>query len=247
MLFRVLKLWRYIYKYKIRFFSMIIIGLFYGSVNASLAAMAGFLVKLIDPKIPSDNAIALIPKLVANSSLFKSLVASYPSLISKSSLFHASLVIFLFLVVFLSVGIYFQNYFGGWISTRVTMDLRKMISEHLLSLDFTYFIKSRSGDLMTRITGDLGSITAILNMSAVLLTRPFALLICLGYVLYINWQLALWGLIGVPAAAIAMRKMSKKIRFTSKKSREKGADVTDAMLRFLTGMGTVKAFKLRKI
>lgn len=246
MLFRVLKLWRYLFKYKYRFFGMIAIGLFYGSVNTSLAAMAGFLVKLINPEIPSDNAIALIPDFIVNSSIFQSIVSTYPGIVSKMSLFHMSLGIFLALVVCLSVGIYFQNYFGGWISTRVTMDLRKMISEHLLSLDFTYFIKSRSGDLMSRIGGDLSSITAILNMSAVLLTRPFALLICLGYVVYINWQLALWGLIGVPAAAIAMRKMSKKIRFTSRKSREKGADVTDAMLRFLTGMGTVKAFNCEK-
>ena len=210
MLLRVFKLWRFLFKYKARFFGMIAIGLFYGSVNTSLAAMAGFLVKLIDPEIPNDNAIILIPNFIAKSRAFQALLTTYPTIVSKASLFHISLAVFLMLVVFLSVGIYFQNYFGGWISARVTMDLRKMISEHLLSLDFTYFIKSRSGDLMTRIGGDLGSITAILNMSVVLLTRPFALAICLGYVFYINWQLALWGLIGVPAAAIAMKKMSKK-------------------------------------
>ncbi len=245
MLLRVLQLWRYLFKYKFRFFGMIVIGLFYGMVNTSLAAMAGFLTKLVDPEIPSDNAISLIPETIAKSTIFQSIITSYPTIVSKISLFHISLGVFFILVICLSIGIYFQNYFSGWVSTRVTMDLRQMLSEHLLNLDFSYFVKKRSGDIISRI-GDIGSITTILNMSAVLLTRPFALLICLIYVFYINWQLALWGLIGVPAAAIAMRKVSKKIRFTSRKSREKGADVTDAMLRFLTGMGTVKAFNCER-
>ena len=119
--------------------------------------MAGFLVKLINPEIPNNDATTLIPEVIVNTSLFQSIVSTYPGIVSKMSLFHMSLGIFLVLVICLSVGIYFQNYFGGWISTRVTMDLRKMISEHLLSLDFTYFVKSRSGDLMTRISGDLAS------------------------------------------------------------------------------------------
>ena len=122
------------------------------------------------------------------------------------------------------------------------MDLRRVLAKHLLSLDYTYFIKSESGNIISRIGGDLGSITTILNMISVLLTRPFALLICLLYVFYINWQLALWGLVGVHIAAIDMRKMSRKIRWTSKVSRERGASVTVAMIRFLSGLSTVKAF-----
>lgn len=245
-LLRVLRLWRYLFKYKVRFFLMIVIGLGYGVVNTSLAGAAGFMVKLINPEIPDDNAIALIPDVIVKNAYFQKLIESYPHLVSKLSLFHTVLAVFLFLVVLLSVSIYLQNYFGGWISTRVTMDLRKVLAEHLLGLDFSYFVKSKSGDIITRISSDLGSITAILNMSVVLLTRPFALLVCLVYVFYINWQLALWGLIGVPVAAVALRKVSKKIRFTSKISREKGANVTDVMIQFLRGMGTVKSFNCEK-
>ena len=242
MLLRVLRLWRYLYKYKFRFIAMVAIGMFYGLVNTGLAGMAGFLTKLIDPTIPTEDASVLIPNFIVNTDVFQSLKSSYPSIVSKYSLFYSSLGVFFCLVILLSVGIYFQNYYGGWISTRVTMDLRKMLSEHLLSLDFSYFVKRKSGDILTRIGGDLGSITAILNSSVILLTRPFALIICLGYVIYINWQLALWGLIGVPVAVLAMKKMSKKIRFTSKKSREKGAVVTNSMIQFLRGMSTVKAY-----
>ncbi len=242
MLLRVLRLWRYLYKYKFRFIAMVFIGTFYGLVNTALAGMAGFLTKLIDPTVPTEDATVLIPNFIVRTEIFQSLKASYPSIVSKYSLFYSSLGAFFCLVVLLSVGIYFQNYYGGWISARITMDLRKMLSEHLLSLDFSYFIKSKSGDIFTRISSDLGSITMILNSSVILLTRPFALLICLGYVIYINWQLALWGLIGVPVAVLAMKKMSKKIRVTSKKSREKGAVVTNTMIQFLRGMSTVKAY-----
>ncbi len=246
MLLRVLRLWRYLFKYKVRFFIMIFVGLFYGVVNTSIAGLAGFLTKLIDPTVPIDNATVLIPKVIVNSSFFQYIISVYPAIVSKYSLFYISLVGFFVFVILLSVGIYFQNYFGGWISTRVTMDLREMIAGHLLSLDFSFFIRSKSGDIISRVGGDLSSITSILNSSVILLTRPFALLICLIYVFYINWQLALWGLIGVPVAAVAMRKMSRKIRFTSKLSREKGANVTDVMIQFLRGIGTVKAFNCEK-
>ncbi len=246
MLLRVLRLWRYLFKYKIRFFIMIFVGLFYGVVNTSIAGLAGFLTKLIDPTVPIDNATVLIPKVIVDSGFFQYLISVYPAIVSKYSLFYISLGGFFIFVIFLSVGIYFQNYFGGWISTRVTMDLREMIAEHLLSLDFSFFIRSKSGDIISRVGGDLGSITSILNSSVILLTRPFALFICLVYVFYINWQLALWGLIGVPVAAVAMRKMSRKIRFTSKLSREKGANVTDVMIQFLRGIGTVKAFNCER-
>ena len=246
MLLRVFRLWRYLFKYKVRFFVMIAIGLGYGLVNTGLAGMAGFITKLINPEVPVDNATVLIPSIIVKSSLFQYIQSVYPQIVSKFSLFYLSLGIFFIFVVLLAVSIYFQNYFGGWISTRVTMDLRMMLSKHLLSLDFSYFIRSKSGDIISRIGGDLGSITAILNMSVVLLTRPFALFVCLGYVFYINWQLALWGLIGVPVAAVAMRKMSRRIRSTSKLSRQKGANVTDVMIQFLRGMGTVKAFNCEK-
>ncbi len=242
MLFKVLKLWRFLFRYKFRFFLMIGIGLCYGLVNTSLAGMAGFLVKLTNPEVPTSDATVLIPSAIVSSSPFIYLKSIFPDIVTKYSLFYLSLGMFLFLVILLSLGVYFQNYFGGWISTRVTMDLRRVLAKHLLSLDYTYFIKSESGDIISRIGGDLSSVTAILNMISVMLTRPFALLICLGYVFYINWQLAIWGLVGVPVAAIAMRKISRKIRWTSKISRERGASVTVAMIRFLSGIGTVKAF-----
>ncbi len=242
MFIRVLRLWRYIFKYKYRFFGMIFIGIFYGLVNTFLAGMAGFLVKLINPEVPTDNATVLIPNIIVESSPFKYILTLWPEIVSKYSLFYMSLVIFLILVICLALCIFLMNYFSQWVSLRVTMDLRSMLAKHLLTLDFSYFIKSRSGDLITRVNSDLNSVTVILSVMAIILSRPIAVVICLGYIFYLNWQLALWGLIGLPLATIAMKKVSKKIRWTSMASRQKNASVVDAMIQFLSGIGTVKAF-----
>ena len=246
MLLKLLTLSKYIFRYKFRFIFMIVVGICYGLVNTSMAGVAGFMVKLINPNVPVDNAISLLPKPIANSEIFQSLHQAYPFIISKYALFYSCLISFFILMILLSLGVYFQNYFSQWLSLRVTMDLRKMLTRHLLNLDFSYFVKGRTGDILTRVVGDLGSVTDCLNILAVLLTRPFALLACLIYIITINWKLTLWGLIGVPVATIAMKKISRKIRFTSLKSREKNADVSDVMIRFLSGMGTIKAFNCEK-
>ncbi len=242
MFFRVLRLWRYLFKYKYRFFGMVFIGIFYGLVNTSLAGIAGFMIKLIDPEVPTDNALVLIPQVVTGNAAFKYLLSLWPALVSKYTLFYTCLGLFLVLVICLSLAIFLMNYLSQWVSLRVTMDLRNMLSRHMLTLDFSYFIKSRSGDLITRVNGDLDSVTIILSVMAIILSRPIALIICLVYIFYLNWQLTLWGLIGVPLATIAMKKVSKKIRWTSMASRRKNANVMDAMIRFLSGIGTVKAF-----
>ena len=130
--------------------------------------------------------------------------------------------VFLLLVVALSVGIFYQNYLGQWLSTRVTIDLREELAEHLLTLDLSYYINSPKGNLVYMMSTNIGGVSAILNMVAILLTRPLALAVSFGiYILYKYWQLAVCGLVGVPLATIAMRKLSKKIRWTTMSSMQK--------------------------
>ena len=246
MFFKVLKFTKFLLKYKVRFIFMMIVGLGYGFVNTSLAGTAGFLMKLINPEIPADNATSLIPKSIVHNDVFQWFMQIYPEIVTKQSLFYISLIMFLILVVALSIAIFFQNYLGQWLSAKVTVDLREELAEHLLELDLSYYVQSEKGYLIFMMSNNIGAISAILNMLAILLTRPIALLVSLFYVFYINWQLAICGLIGVPIASIVLRRLSKKIRWTTINSLIKGGDVTTSVLRFMNGIATVKSFNCEK-
>lgn len=128
---------------------------------------------------------------------------------------------------------------GVWMVT----DLRQDLAVHVLGLDLSYHSKRRLGDLMSRLTSDVGtSLRVMLLVVEELVQEPFNIL---GAFL-LAWMAApeatLGMLIFLPILALPVLKLGPKVRRRSAKSQARLGDATHAMMQMFSGIREVKVF-----
>src|SRR5271165_4183644 len=103
-------------------------------------------------------------------------------------------------VFFVIVGITIGSAFVGyWLTYSITYlgqrfkyDMRRKLYAHMQTLSLGFFEKSQTGKLMSNITNDVASLDQLLGGGFVtVLQDSVTLLGVLGYLLYLNWRLAL--------------------------------------------------------
>lgn len=137
---------------------------------------------------------------------------------------------------------FYQRFNQYWMAERVLVDAQNKLACHLLGMDFSYFQRERAGELISRLTNDLNQFRIAARLAGTMISRPINVIGLLIWMFCIDWQLSIAGLVGVPVAAVCFRFLSKKMRRTSRTTQGKLADVTNAMVQFLNGIRTVKAF-----
>lgn len=242
MLLRILRMTKFILPYRWQFIFLLFDGFFSGLVNGGVAAMTGFFVKLFSDNIPNERALTALLGKYAELPYLQPFLNTYGDAFSKMNLFYGGVVIFVVLVILMAVSLYYQSYISEWLAARVGTDTRMFMTEKLLQLDFSFFKKMRMGDILMRINGDLHLLGQALFLLTIILTRPMNILVCFVYIFIINWQLALWAMIGMPIAIVILNKLSKKMRSTAMLTQKWSVNVSDSMVQFIGGISTVKSF-----
>jgi len=135
----------------------------------------------------------------------------------------------------------------GYVGQKVITDLRNQLYGHVLSQSMGFFTLNSTGNLMSRLSGDVEQIQEAVSTTIAELIREMVLLIFLtAWVFYIDWKLAIIALTIAPAALLLTLTMGKKIRRVSLKSRENIATMNDLVQQSVTGMRIVKAFGMEK-
>ncbi len=138
---------------------------------------------------------------------------------------------------------YIITYWGHMFGVRVEADLREDLFRHMQSLDFGFFNKSRTGKLLSRMTGDLFEITEMahhgpedLFIAAVTIIGSIAIMFT------IQWQLAIVILIIIPVAIFIIMLNRRRMIKTSRRVKERLADINGEIESGLSGIRTSKAF-----
>lgn len=107
-------------------------------------------------------------------------------------------------IYLLSAGFsYFQGFVMSGISADVAYDLRKSIEEKINRLPLSYFHKTSQGDVLSRITNDVDTLSNSLNQSITQLITSFCTVIgVLIMMLSISWQLTLVALCIIPISLV---------------------------------------------
>lgn len=153
------------------------------------------------------------------------------------------------ILVFLAKGIFYYSYSYLIERTghRVIMDLRTKIYSHIHSLPLSFFSKTPTGELISRIFGDVGIMQAAVSSVLVgILKDLFTVFGLLGVIFYQDWKLALISLIFLPLASIPIYKFGKRFRTISTTSQEIGAQAINILHETFTGARIVKAFSMEK-
>ena len=129
------------------------------------------------------------------------------------------------------------------IKTGIVSDIRNEVYRKVLSLPLGFFSQERKGDIIARISGDVGeveySITSSLDM---LLKNPILIIFYFGTLLFTSWQLTLFTIAVVPAMAWGMGALGKKLKRDSLEAQTKWSDTMSQVEETLGGLRIIKAF-----
>jgi ATP-binding cassette subfamily B protein len=138
---------------------------------------------------------------------------------------------------------FLHGFFGGRLGNFLAYRLRNACYEKLQFLSFRYYDTAKTGDLMSRLTGDLEAIRNFIGFGfAQLLNLLLMLFFGAMVMLTINWQLTLVTLISMPLLTYVALKFESKIHPTFQDMRQALSSLTTAVQENITGVRTVKSF-----
>jgi subfamily B ATP-binding cassette protein MsbA len=141
------------------------------------------------------------------------------------------------------VGAYFQTYLMNYIGQDIIRRVRNKLLNHILSLDYSFFQKFHSGELMSRIVNDMMRIQNAVSNQMVNLVREFLTAIgLLGVVIYQSPKLFLYSILIFPPLFIMVDYLSKRMKKISKKSQEKNSDITANLSEIFSNIELIKAY-----
>ncbi|WP_138495902.1 ABC transporter ATP-binding protein [Paenibacillus pinistramenti] len=136
-----------------------------------------------------------------------------------------------------------HGFFGGRLGNFLAYRLRNACYEKLQFLSFRYYDTAKTGDLMSRLTGDLEAIRNFIGFGfAQLLNVFFMVLFGCIMMFSINWQLTLVTLVTMPFLAAVALRFESKIHPAFQEMRLALSSLTTAVQENITGVRTVKSF-----
>jgi subfamily B ATP-binding cassette protein MsbA len=138
---------------------------------------------------------------------------------------------------------YLQQYLMVWVEQAVVRDLRRDLYAHLQRLSLRFFHGERMGELTSRVVGDVQFIRgAIASALASVIRDSLFLIVCLFWIFWASWQLALVSLVLIPPVAGLVVLLGKRARHNSEVMQERLASLTGVLSETLGNIRVVKAF-----
>lgn len=126
---------------------------------------------------------------------------------------------------------------------RVAMTLRVRLYGHLQTLSLDYFERSQTGDLAYRLTGDVDRVgDAVGKVFHQFVPCVLQLVVVLGYMIYLNWQLTLATFAIAPLIAVLIAWFGDRLLSFARRSQDRIAGLAATIAEILAGIRLVQAF-----
>ena len=122
------------------------------------------------------------------------------------------------------------------VRTGIVRDIRNTLYNKITSLPLSFFSDERKGDIIARMSGDVGEVeNSIMGSLEMLVKNPILIAVYFGSLLYISWELTLFTLVILPTLGWAMGQSSLE-------AQEKWSETMSQLEETLGGMRIIKAF-----
>lgn len=129
------------------------------------------------------------------------------------------------------------------IRTGVVKDMRMQIYDKILSLPLGFFSQERKGDIMARISGDVQEVeNSISGTIEMLIKNPILILIYLGVLFRMSWELTLFTIVFAPAMIGVMSAIARRLKAQSIEAQRYWSDTMSQVEETLGGLRIIKAF-----
>jgi ABC-type multidrug transport system fused ATPase/permease subunit len=129
------------------------------------------------------------------------------------------------------------------IRTGVSRDLRNSMYVKVLKLPMAWYSDARKGDAISRMTNDLMEVEfSIIGTVEILFKAPIAILVSLGTLFYLSWELTLFSILFLPLSGYVISRIAKSLKYAARKGKEELGGLVSILEETLAGMAVVKAF-----
>ena len=156
-------------------------------------------------------------------------------------------IVIILLFLFKGIFEYGQAYLMNYVGLRIVADIREKLYNHLQILSLSFFTKTPTGILISRITNDVNLIQgSVSNAITGLLKDVFTVLGLIAVVFYRDWKLGIIALLIFPLSIIPIKEFGKRLRKFSRKSQQRMGSITTFLHETIAGNRIVKAFNMEE-
>ena len=146
-----------------------------------------------------------------------------------------------------AIGKYIQTIFMEYIGQSIVTRFRELLLSHIISQDMAFLYINRSGELISRVTNDIGRIQIfVANILPDLFRDILAVIALVSYIIYLSPMLSFYTLIVVPLAIVPLMSIAKRLKKYSHRSQEKNADIVTRLTEVFNNSEIIKANDTQK-
>jgi subfamily B ATP-binding cassette protein MsbA len=152
-------------------------------------------------------------------------------------------ILIILIAVVRGVANYCGTYTINWVGTRLVMDLRNAMFRKLLVLPTSYYDDNPTGNLISKLTYDVMQVTnAATNVVTIFIKDLLSIVGLLAWLFYLNWKLTFLVLVMTPLIVYVVRKLSVRLRRSSRDAQQAMGDITQVLEEAIDGHKVVKLF-----
>jgi ABC-type multidrug transport system fused ATPase/permease subunit len=153
-------------------------------------------------------------------------------------------VIYAALQLMSAIDLYLRHALGE----RFILDLRLRLYSYLQHLSLSYFERTSTGEIMSRITNDVNELeNFVTHGSSLTLVDLLRLLGTTVVLLALDWRLALVALLPVPVLGVALRAFNQRVRPIYRHVRDRLGDINARLQDNISGIRVIQAFGQERI
>src|SRR5213596_836312 len=131
-----------------------------------------------------------------------------------------------------------QTLLSNQVGQRVMHDLRAAVFRHLQRLSLAFFTRTRTGEVQSRISNDIGGVqNVVTNTATSIASNVTTVVATMIGMLFLSWQLALFAFALIPLFAFLTRRVGQERRGIAKTTQETLADISSLVQESLSVSG----------
>ena len=143
-----------------------------------------------------------------------------------------------------SIGIFLTIYYMAKVGRTLVYRLREMMFKKILNLPISFYDKSSSGDLMSRISHNVELLSSVASRSLIILIRDTLTIIgLLIWMFYLSWELTLFFITAAPFIVFLVSILNKRFRKLTHDAQNSVGSIIHTAQEVIQGNKIVKIFK----
>ncbi len=128
------------------------------------------------------------------------------------------------------------------VGNRVLTAVRADLFAHLQRLGLRFHARNRSGDLVTRLVGDVGRLQEVaVTAAAPLVVNTLTFVGMFALMFTIHWELGLLALVVLPIMSLSTARLSGRLKSAAKLQRQREGEVSSTVVEALSSIRLVQA------